>query len=86
MPTVTLWRDALMSLWRCPRWLRCADWSKTFEMTQSIFEQKASCAGLSAKPPAERRPMLADLPSELRVTLYSGPSYLASAACEEYKY
>ena len=40
---------------------------------QSILAQKASCVFLSANPPGESRPMLALAPSELRVTLYSGP-------------
>ena len=40
---------------------------------QSILVQKASCVFLSASPPGEIRPMLALAPSELRVTLYSGP-------------
>jgi hypothetical protein len=44
-------------------------------MTQSSFEQKASCAGLFAKPPAARTLMLFDVPSDDRVTLYSGPEY-----------
>ena len=40
---------------------------------QSSLAQKASCVFLSASPPGESRPMLALAPSELRVTLYSGP-------------
>ena len=37
------------------------DWSITFEMTQSSAgEQNASCAPLSARPPAESRPMSFD--------------------------
>jgi len=38
-------------------------------MTQSSFAQKASWVFLSAKPPAARRPMLFDVPSDERVTL-----------------
>ena len=47
------------------------DWSNTLEMTQSPFEQNASCVAMFAKPPAFSSPMLADLLSELRGTLYS---------------
>jgi hypothetical protein len=79
-PTVMLCRDALMSLWRWPRWLCIGDWSKTLEITQSSLSQNASCAFLSANPPGESRPICLDVPSGL-VTLYSGPSYFAKSAC-----
>ena len=46
-PTVMLWRDALINLWRCPRWLSMGDWLKTLEITQSNLEQNASCAAFS---------------------------------------
>jgi len=76
LPTEILCREALTSLWRLPRWLPCGDWSKMFEMTQSSAGQNLSCAAMSAKPPGVSTPMLADAPSEARVTLYRGPLYL----------
>ena len=45
------------------------DWSKTFEITQSIFEQNASCVAMLAYPPASSTSIRADFPSELRVTV-----------------
>ena len=48
-------------------------------MTQSSFEQNASCAFLSAKQPAESRPIDLDAPSGL-VTLYCESDQQRAAA------
>lgn len=56
------------------------DWSNTFEMTQSSCEQNESWLFLSANPPVVSSPMLAEVPSDARVTLYSAPSYAAYSA------